>query len=311
MSKNNFIALVVFGFGLLLCSCSEKAFANVDANAESAEEKNIQAVRVQVLEKTDLRKFIELNGNVRAEKSMSVYPVMAGKITGSPVHLGSKVKKGSVISYVDPSLPGARYALNAVTAPISGTIISIPLKEGTRVSTETAVAVIGDLSKLQIITYVPERYVSSLKASLDAEITLEAFEGETFLAHIGEISPVLDEASRTKEVVLNFDKSDNRVNAGMFAGIKLFLKDYSDVFSVPTSCIIEKDGKKYVYIASLKSGNDKTFFVRLVEITSGEEIQDRSIIEFVNGSGDSFVGEKVVVQGFESLQDGSLVNIAE
>ena len=26
---------------------------------------------------------------------------------------------------------------------------------------------------------------------------------------------------------------------------------------------------------------------------------------------DSFVGEKVVVQGFESLQDGSLVNIAE
>lgn len=151
----------------------------------------------------------------------------------------------------------------------------------------------------------------ALQSSQNAEITLEAFEGEKFLAHIGEISPVLDEASRTKEVILNFDKSDNRVNAGMFAGIKLFLKDFNGVLSVPTSCIIEKNRKKYVYIASLKSGDGKTFSVRLEEITLEEEIQERSIIEFVNGKEKSFVGEKVVVQGFESLQDGSLINIAE
>ena len=66
------------------------------------------AVRVETLEKSDLRKFIELNGNVRPEKSMSVYPVVSGKIAGSAVHLGSKVKKGDVIAYVDPSVPGSR-----------------------------------------------------------------------------------------------------------------------------------------------------------------------------------------------------------
>ena len=242
----------------------------------------------------------ECFGNIRAEKSMSVYPVIQGKIASTPVHLGSSVKKGDVIVYVDPSVPGSQYVLNAVTAPISGTVISIPLKEGTRVNTETAVASIGDLSKLQIITYIPERYVSFLSNGQDADLVLEAYPDEIFKAKVSEVSPVLDEASRTKEVILTFTEADSRINAGMFANVKLYLKDFEDVYSVPTSCIIEKQGKKYVYIIE----DNKA---RLTEITTGEEIVDRTIIE----SPALTSSAKIVIQGFETLQDGSSVNIAE
>lgn len=268
--------------------------------ADEENQKTVQAVRVEILSKSNLRKFIELNGNIRAEKSMSVYPVIQGKIASTPVHLGSSVKKGDVIVYVDPSVPGSQYVLNAVTAPISGTVISIPLKEGTRVNTETAVASIGDLSKLQIITYIPERYVSFLSNGQDADLVLEAYPDEIFKAKVSEVSPVLDEASRTKEVILTFTEADSRINAGMFANVKLYLKDFEDVYSVPTSCIIEKQGKKYVYIIE----NNKA---RLTEITTGEEIVDRTIIE----SPALTSSAKIVIQGFETLQDGSSVNIAE
>ena len=268
--------------------------------ADEENQKTVQAVRVEILSKSNLRKFIELNGNIRAEKSMSVYPVIQGKIASTPVHLGSSVKKGDVIVYVDPSVPGSQYVLNAVTAPISGTVISIPLKEGTRVNTETAVASIGDLSKLQIITYIPERYVSFLSNGQDADLVLEAYPDEIFKAKVSEVSPVLDEASRTKEVILTFTEADSRINAGMFANVKLYLKDFEDVYSVPTSCIIEKQGKKYVYIIE----DNKA---RLTEITTGEEIVDRTIIE----SPALTSSAKIVIQGFETLQDGSSVNIAE
>jgi len=268
--------------------------------ADEENQKTVQAVRVEILSKSNLRKFIELNGNIRAEKSMSVYPVIQGKIASTPVHLGASVKKGDVIVYVDPSVPGSQYVLNAVTAPISGTVISIPLKEGTRVNTETAVASIGDLSKLQIITYIPERYVSFLSNGQDADLVLEAYPDEIFKAKVSEVSPVLDEASRTKEVILIFTEADSRINAGMFANVKLYLKDFEDVYSVPTSCIIEKQGKKYVYIIE----DNKA---RLTEITTGEEIVDRTIIE----SPALTSSAKIVIQGFETLQDGSSVNIAE
>ena len=293
--------IIVFSL-IALSACSKNGAENAMDTSADESEKLIQAVRVEKLEKSNLRKFIEVNGNIRAEKSMSVYPVIQGKIASTAVHLGSQVKKGDVIAYVDPSVPGSRYALNEVTSPISGSVISIPLKEGTRVDTETAVVTIGDLSKLQITTYIPERYVSFLKTGLEADILLEAYPDENFSAVVSEVSPVLDEASRTKEVLLTFKSADSRINAGMFAGVKLYLKDYEDVLSVPTSCIIEKGSKKYVYL--IDQGSSK---VRFTEIKTGEEIVDRTIIDFCEGEN---LNSSVVIQGFETLQDGSTVNIA-
>lgn len=303
--KMNMTAGLLLAAMISIMSCSKN-----EAQDENSEEELVQAVRVEKLEAGHLRKFIELNGNIRAEKSMNVYPLVAGKISGTPVHLGSAVKKGDVVAYVDPSVPGSRYSLNEVTSPINGTVISIPLKEGTRVDTETAVAVIGDLSNLQIIAYVPERYVSYLKAGLEADILLEAYPDENFSASVTEVSPVIDEASRTKEVVFSFAKKDERINAGMFAGIKLYLKDFNNVISVPTSCIIEKNGEKFVYLAADKNGDEKASSVKLAKVTCGEEINNRTIVSFTDKENISSTA-RVITQGFETLQDGSVVNIAE
>lgn len=305
--KNIYKMIIATGFFAVsvisISSCSK-----TEPEAEKSQEDFIQAVRAEKLESSTLRKFIELNGNIRAEKSMNVYPVVAGKITGSPVHLGSTVKKGDVVAYVDPSVPGSRYSLNEVTAPIDGTVISIPLKEGTRVDTETSVVVIGDLSNLQIIAYIPERYVSYLKKSLQADVALEAYPDEIFTATISEVSPVLDEASRTKEVVFRFEKNDSRINAGMFASLKLYLKDYNNVISVPTSCIAEKNGEKYIYLA--EEQNEKSYTVKLLKIQTGEEINNRTIVSFIDKE-NLLSDARVITEGFETLQNGSLVNIAE
>lgn len=303
-----FLCAIFFNLALFaVISCSKTETGELESDGTN---NTVRAVRVEPLVKSDLRKFIEVNGNVCAEKSMSIYPVMQGKIAGTRVHLGSYVRKGEVIAYVDPSVPGLRYALNEVISPISGTVISIPLKEGSRVDTETSVVTIGDLSKLQIITYIPERYVSFLKKGLEADVVLEAYPDEKFSAIVSELSPVLDEATRTKEVILTFAKNDNRINAGMFAAVNLYLRDFNDALSVPSSCIIEKEGKKFVYLIDDPSQN----VVSLSEIKTGEEISDRTIIELVsdeNASPDEMKDVKVVVQGFESLQDGCSVNIAE
>ena len=309
--KNIFTVLFAL-FILANCSSCSNNNENDSEFSEEGEdaENQIQAVRVENLITSDLRKFIELNGNIRAEKSMSVYPIMAGKIAGTNIRLGSKVKKGAVIAYVDPSVPGSRFALNEVIAPISGTVISTPLKEGTRVSTETAVTTIGDLSKLQVVVNIPERYVSYLRNGLTADILLEAYPDKKFSAVVSEISPVLDEATRTKEVLLSFTKMDNRINAGMFADVKLYLKKYAKVFSVPTSCIIEKAGEKFVYAILENEPN----IAHITPIKAGEEIQDRTIVNFIAPEINKALDKsnvKVVVQGIESLQDGSSVNIAE
>ena len=90
----------------------------------------------------------------------------------------------------------------------------------------------------------------------------------------------------------------------MFAAVNLYLKDFENMLSVPTSCIIEKGEKKFIYVID----DAESKIVHLKEIKTQEEIIDRTIIEFSEPVKE---GAKVVTQSFETLQDGNEVNIAD
>lgn len=257
----------------------------------------VYTVRTQIASVGTLNDYVNANGNVEALSSVSVFPNMAGKVVSVSVNLGSHVKKGDTIARIDPSLPGVNYALSPVTAPISGTIISTPLNVGTTVSTASPFVIIGDIDRLQITTYIPERYVGFMQTGLQAEVLLEAYPDVTFPASVTYISPVLDTATRTKEIVLRFDRSDIRINAGMFAKVKLYTVKYSGHIIVPTQSIVTNGDHRYLYIAK----GDGTVEQR--EVIVGNAVDGISqITEGVRQ------GERVVVEGGTSLFDGARIN---
>lgn len=244
-----------------------------------------------------LEDYVLTNGEVESQSAIEIFPSMNGKISEVNVILGSNVKKGDVIAKVDPSEPGTRYALSPVEAPISGTILSSPLKKGTKVSTSTSITTIGDIKNLQITAPVPERYVAELKTGLKAEVTLEAYPGIVFPATVIRVSPVVDKKSRTKEIILNFDKSDSRINAGMFAKIKLYTSRYPGKIAVPKDAVVLNEDDSYLYIVN------EDFTVSKRTVTTGKFVD--SIIQITDGLK---AGERVVVEGMLSLSDGSQVN---
>ena len=68
------------------------------------------------------------------------------------------------------------------------------------------------------------------------------------MATVSRISPVLDAATRTKEVILNFDEKDSRINAGMFAKVKLYTIDYSNHIVIPQDALVTNNDDKYVFV---------------------------------------------------------------
>lgn len=254
------------------------------------------SVKTQVLEKTVLHDYVSTNGEVEAQSSIEVFPDIGGKITSVSVQLGSPVRKGQVIAYIDPSEPGARYVQSPVYAPINGAIVSSPLKSGARVSTSSVITTIGDLRNLQISANVPERYVAVLKPGLTAHVTLEAYPDVTFTASVSRVSPVVDKASRTKEVILTFDKQDWRINAGMFAKVILYTVDYADEVVMPTDSLVTKDDNYYVFVVN----SDGTVSRRQVVI--GKTVD--SVTQILKGV---IEGERVVVEGQTALSDGAKI----
>lgn len=287
----------------LLVTCVIVARKQISANQSAGTARRggrggntVVSVKTQVLEETTLHGYISTNGEIESQNSVSVFPDVAGKVMETKVMLGSPVRRGDIIAYIDPSAPGQYYKQSPVYAPISGSIISTPLKNGTTVSTNTAIAVIGDITNLQVSADIPERYVAVLRKGLKADVTVQAYPGVVFKATVTRVSPVVDTTSRTKEVILNFDARDERINAGMFGKVKLFTRDYSGKVVMPSDSLVQNGDDFYAYVVN----PDSTVSKRKVELGNSVD----GIVQILSGVS---AGEKVVVQGQTSLGDGSKV----
>ena len=268
------------------------------AAVEAADaEATVYSVRSVLAEKDTLISYIQSSGDVEATSSIEVYPDMGGKLVRMHVNLGSQVKKGQVIAEVDPSTPGVPYELSPVLAPLSGAITSQPLQPGTTVATSTAVAVIGSIDDLQITVHIPERHASLLHTGMKADVTVEAYPGVNFPATVVRISPVVDSVSRTKELQLTFDTKDDRVNAGMFAKVRLYTTQKDDVIVVPETAIMTALGKQYVFVMN-SEGNKAV----QRNITTGMSVD--GLVEVVSGINE---GDRIIIEGMHLLYDGSSV----
>lgn len=254
------------------------------------------AVRTTVAKNQTITDFVLTNGEIETQKSIEVFPSIGGKVVDMKVSLGSPVKAGDVIAYIDPSEPGSYYAKSPVTAPIDGSIITSPVKIGQKVSMSSVITKIGDINNLQITAKVPERYVADIAIGQKAEITLQAYGEEKFMASVVRISPVVDPSSRTKEIILNFDKHYDKVNAGMFARVKLFTVDFGGYPVIQQDAFVENSDEYYLYIVK----DDSTVTKR--KVTRGKSIDGYN--QVVDGLA---AGEVVVLEGMLSLYEGAKV----
>ena len=254
------------------------------------------SVITKIVREETLHGFISANGEIESQNSVSVFPDTSGKVISTEVMLGSTVRRGQVIAYIDPSRPGERFNSSPVYAPISGSIITVPVKNGTTVSTTSAITQIGDISNLQITADIPERYVSFLRNGLKAHVSVEAYPDVVFDATVTRVSPVVDSISRTKQIILHFDSRDSRINAGMFAKLILFTMDYSGAVTMPAQSLVTYNDNFFAYVVK----DDST--VERREVTLGENVG--GTVQIISGLKE---GERVVIQGQTSLSDGAKI----
>lgn len=259
------------------------------------------AVRVEEVRNGSLSNYTKLHGDVVSATEVKIFPSVAGTLMESRVAVGDKVAKGSVVALVDPSKIGQNYLPNPVESTVAGTILSIPVHAGDTVSTSTVIATVGDLSRLRIVTAVPERFVGQLKIGGSAELSFDALPGVVFDAKISSLNPVLDPASRTREVKLALDKNDLRILVGMFATVKLVTEMKNNVTIVPRNAVILATDESYVYV--------------LKEDSSGTKVEKRLVTLGMEGenafevTGGLREGEKVVTEGKSSIVDGNTVRV--
>lgn len=291
------IAACVIGI-FMITGCKKPGAAAV---AAPAEEEVVYAVTGYKTAIGNLDDYLEFGGDVSSVSAVDVIPDMAGKISSIKVGVGDMVQKDDVIAYVDASRPGMNYKASPVKAPISGRIISFTPMLGATVSQAMAIAKISNTDELEIKMSVPERFISRIHKNQTASIAFDSYPGVTFYANIFEVSPVLDTMTRTMDVKLRLSEKDERIKVGMFARIHLVTDTVKNATVIPSSCIVTRDTKPYVFVIG-GGGDSKTVSLRAV--TVGLSVDNKS--EIISGLSE---GEVIVMKGQSLLNDGAKVNV--
>jgi len=287
------VLLGAVGFMVMKQSGAEGRPGTPDAETEEV----VFAVNTTQAVLGPIADYFEINGEVVTASSVDTYADAQGILARLYVGLGDNVREGQVIAEVDPSRPGLNYALSPVKARVSGTVTALPLDRGDAVSPTVPVATIGDLNSLQVVTAIPERFISRIRTGMQAQVTLEAWPGHVIPLEVSEINPVVDPSSRTLEVKMDLPPGEEKAKAGMYAEIRLTTDEKDNVVKIPADTVLRRLGETFIYVVE---GDQAVKRDVVPGITLG------GVVEIINGVE---AGETVVYQGQTLLEDGVKVRV--
>lgn len=149
----------------------------------------------------------------------------------------------------------------AVNAPFDGTIIARNAVQSQKAEINDDLFTIADLSTVWVQVNVPESDFALLPELEHGRIrlTATAYPDRTFEARLLSIGATVDPTTRTVPMLAQTSNSENLLKIGMFVRIILDTTVVSKALTVPTSAVVEIEGKPGVFVPTGTDGTTFTF----------------------------------------------------
>jgi len=150
-----------------------------------------------------------------------------------------------------------------IRAPFSGRVAKRLVDAGTMLAPGTPVLQLVDNSTLEFRASVPSTEISRVKPGAPVAITVDALPGATLRGQVTRILPLVEERSRSFEVVARVSESNDLVS-GLFARGRIRVREIPDALVVPPSSLVhdgQSAGKANIFVIEQGKAD-----VRAVEI---------------------------------------------
>jgi RND family efflux transporter MFP subunit len=186
----------------------------------------------------------------------------------------------------------------SIKAPFSGTVNRLDAKEGLLLKTGEPVAVILDISSVKVSVGIPESDVDAVRKLTDFKVTIDALGGRILRGKKVFLSKSPGSRARLYELQLSVINPGEEILPGMFARVDIVKEEVAGGIAVPLYAIVNRDDESFVFVAT--NGMSKA---RLVELG----IVEGWLVQITKGLEP---GERVIVVGQRSLDEGQAVNVA-
>ena len=184
------------------------------------------------------------------------------------------------------------FGYTKITAPISGTIVSMPVEEGKTVNsnqTTPTIVKIADLSKMEIKMQIAEGDISKVKVGMDVEYSILSDLDNIKKAKIYKIDPGLTTLSdgtydkTSSGSSYSSSSSDSAIYFGMTTENNIIVSEANNTSYLPTSVIKRDGGGDYVAVLNGKEPEQRYVKTGVsddlnTEILSGLDEKDEVLI---------------------------------
>src|SRR5438132_2920414 len=169
-----------------------------------------------------------------------------------------------------------------VYAPSSGIVLKRQALPGNYVEPGTTLYELADLSTVWIHGDIYGSEITAVRLDQSAEVTFEAYPGETFRGKVAYIYPYLNEATRTVRVRMEFANPHLKLKPGMYGNVMLHV-DAGRRLVVPKEAVLDSGLRQLVFL-DLGQGVYQPYPVKLgrrsqdyVEVLEGIKEGDRVV----------------------------------
>lgn len=133
-------------------------------------------------------------------------------------------------------------------APSDGFVLTRNAYPKLRVTPETELYTVADLSTIWVIAEIYEYETPEVRTGQSAAVTLSYFPGRTFRGRVTYIYPQLDAATRTLKVRIELPNPGFALKPEMYANVELRI-DYGRSVVVPQEAVMDSGAEQMVFVA--------------------------------------------------------------
>jgi len=195
----------------------------------------------------------------------------------------------------------AKLALSRCTirSPMKGVVDRIHIENGKFLNSGDPVANILQIDKLKVEVGIPESDVDAVRNLKTFQMTIDALEGKTYTGSYHYLYKTADSMARLYNLEIRVDNLDESILPDMFARVKIVKKQDPNGISVPIYSLVSLNERIGVYV-------EKGGVVHFRPVQPG--FQDGWKTQILQGL---YPGEKVVVVGHRTIEDGEKVYITK
>jgi membrane fusion protein, multidrug efflux system len=195
----------------------------------------------------------------------------------------------------------AQLKMAIIASPIDGYVEKIFQKQGEMASPGQPLMHIIDVAEMLVKADVSERFMPDINEGDEVVLRFPSYPGFSKTTTVKRIGNVVNPNNRTFEVELRLQNPNNMLKPNMIAVIDV--NDYAadNSLVVPSKIIKEDLNGKYLYIAENKNSD---WLARKRYIVTGRTYLGETRIESGLEAND-----KIILEGFNRVNDGSLLRI--